>query len=287
MAAKCPMRWETTAQHWWFATPLDWATANGYFDVVRELLSLDGNLLIMLTSLRRIRRLEAAWEDKATSIDAAKGRGLVGRELMGECETSDGNSLIDAGYGGWLLYTAAAAGDVELARCLLKRKPLLVLGEGEYGVSDMLYAAARSKNAETVREILGLAHDIKCLGCDQEDDAAVYESSPSFEMMSRVVHAAARGGSVEILRELLKNCHDVAWYRDSQGSTALHSAASKGQLEVRSQDIKFNISSSLKQYFIISMKWIAQSVNLPTSSPTCALYERSGLLSRVATVWKL
>lgn len=156
MAAQCPMRWETTAQHWWFATPLGWATANGYFDVVRDLLSLDGSLLIMLTSLRRIRRLEAAWEDKATSIDAAKGQGLVARELMGVCETSDGNSLIDAGYGGWLLYTAAAAGDVELARCLLKRKPLLVLGEGEYGVSDMLYVAARSKNAEIFRKPLAL-----------------------------------------------------------------------------------------------------------------------------------
>lgn len=37
---------------------------------------------------------------------------------------------------------------------------------------------------------------------------------------------------MEILRELLKHCLDVASYRDSQGSTALHSAASKGRLEV-------------------------------------------------------
>lgn len=232
MGSQYSMRWETSAQRWWFATPVDWAAANGYFEVVRELLSLDGNLLIKLTSLRRIRRLEAVWEDGAIFIDAAKGRGLVARELMGECETSDGNILIDAGYGGWLLYTAAAAGDLELVRSLLKREPLLVFGEGEYGVSDMLHAAARSKNSEIFKEILGLALDMKCLGSNQEEDAAMYDPSLSFEMMSRAVHAVARGGSVEILRELLKHCLDVASYRDSQGSTALHSAASKGQLEV-------------------------------------------------------
>jgi ankyrin repeat protein len=232
MGSQYPMRWETSARRWWFETPVDSAAANGYFEDVRELLSLDGNLLIKLTSLRRIRKLEAVWEDEATFIDAAKGRGLVARELMCEFETSEGNILIDAGYGGWLLYTAAAAGDVELVRYLLKKEPLLVFGEGEYGVSDMLYAAARSKNAEIFNEILGLAHDIKCLGCNQEEDAAMYDPSLSFEMMSRAVHAAARGGSVEILRELLKHCLNVASYRDSQGSTALHSAASKGQLEV-------------------------------------------------------
>lgn len=232
MGPQYPMRWESSAQQWWFATPVDWAAANGHFDVVRELLRLDGNVLINLTSLRRIRRFEAMWEDEATFIDAAKGRGVVARELLGECETRHGNILIDAGYGGWLLYTVAAAGDVELVRYLLKREPLLVLGGGEYGISDMLYAAARSKNAEIFKEILGLANDLKCLKCNQEKDAAVYDPSLSFQMMSRAIHAAARGGCMEILRELLKYCLDVASYRDSRGSTALHSAASRGQLEV-------------------------------------------------------
>ncbi|KAH9309802.1 hypothetical protein KI387_037713 [Taxus chinensis] len=241
MGPQYPMRWESTGEQWWFATPVDWAAANGFFDVVKELLRIDGNLLIKLTSLRRIRRLETVWEDdgEASFRDAAKGRGLVARELMGECETKHGNILIDAGYGGWLLYTAAAAGDVEFVGYLLKREPLLVFGEGEYGVSDMLYAAARSKNAEIFREILGLANDIKCLRKSKaEDSAAVMlaaassSSSLSFQMMNRGIHAAARGGNVEILRELLKHCQDLSSYKDSRGSTALHSAASRGQAEV-------------------------------------------------------
>jgi hypothetical protein len=35
----------------------------GHYDVVRELLRLDANLLIKLTSLRPIRRLESFWDD--------------------------------------------------------------------------------------------------------------------------------------------------------------------------------------------------------------------------------
>ncbi|GLJ38477.1 hypothetical protein SUGI_0784000 [Cryptomeria japonica] len=241
MGPQYPMRWESTGEQWWFATPVDWAAANGFFEVVKELLRLDGNLLIKLTSLRRIRRLETVWEDdnEASFRDAAKGRGLVARELMGECETKYGNILIDGGYGGWLLYSAAAAGDITFVRYLLKREPFLVFGEGEYGVSDMLYAAARSKNAEIFREILGLANDIKCLRKSKaEDSAAVMFAAPSsssslsFQMLNRGIHAAARGGNVEILRELLKHCPDVSSYRDNRGSTALHSAASRGQAEV-------------------------------------------------------
>lgn len=237
MGAQYPMRWESTGEQWWFATPVDWAAANGYSEVVKELLRVDGNLLIKLTSLRRIRRLETVWDDddESSFSEAAKGRGLVARELMGECETKHGNILIDAGYGGWLLYTAAAAGDVEFVKYLLKREPLLAFGEGEYGLSDMLYAAARSMNVEIFREILGLANEIKRVR-KTDDFAAGMLFSPSgslsFHMMNRAIHAAVRGGSVEILRELLRHCMDVNSYRDSRGSTALHSAASRGQAEV-------------------------------------------------------
>eukprot|EP01018_Ginkgo_biloba_P024377 Gb_11091 [translate_table: standard] len=232
MGPQYPLRWESTGEQWWFATPVDWAAANGHFEVVRELLRLDGNLLIKLTSLRRIRRLETVWDDEATFTDAAKGRGLVAGMLLRECETKHGNTLIDAGYGGWLLYTAAAAGDIELIRDLLKREPLLVFGEGEYGVTDILYAAARSKNLEIFREILFLANDMKCFRGNEESDAEVDHPSLTFQMLNRAVHAAARGGCVEMLKELLMHCLDVASCRDSRGSTPLHSAASKGQVEV-------------------------------------------------------
>lgn len=60
-----PLRWESTGDQWWYASPIDWAAANGHYDLVRQLLHLDANLLIKLTSLRRIRRLEAVWDDDA------------------------------------------------------------------------------------------------------------------------------------------------------------------------------------------------------------------------------
>ena len=38
---------------------------------------------------------------------------------------------------------------------------------------------------------------------------------------------------MEILVEYLANCSDVLAYRDAQGSTLLHSASGRGQVEVR------------------------------------------------------
>jgi ankyrin repeat protein len=52
-------------------------------------------------------------------------------------------------------------------------------------------------------------------------------------MMSRAVHAAARGGSVEMLRELLEEGpSSVSTYLDIRGSTVLHAASGRGQLQV-------------------------------------------------------
>uniref|UniRef100_A0A0A9E0Y9 Uncharacterized protein n=1 Tax=Arundo donax TaxID=35708 RepID=A0A0A9E0Y9_ARUDO len=51
-------------------------------------------------------------------------------------------------------------------------------------------------------------------------------------MMNRTVHAVARGGNLEVLRELLQGCSDAAAYRDAQGSTILHAAAAREQVEV-------------------------------------------------------
>ncbi|KAL0297073.1 UNVERIFIED_CONTAM: hypothetical protein Sradi_6759400 [Sesamum radiatum] len=46
-----PLRWESTGEQWWFASPIDWAAANGHYDLVKELLHIDSNLLLKLTSL--------------------------------------------------------------------------------------------------------------------------------------------------------------------------------------------------------------------------------------------
>ncbi|OAY32406.1 uncharacterized protein LOC110629323 [Manihot esculenta] len=231
-----PLRWESTGDQWWYASPIDFAAANGHYDLVRELLYLDTNLLIKLTSLRRIRRLETVWDDEEQFSDVANCRAFVAKKLLIECETKRGyNTLVRGGYGGWLLYTAASAGDVNFIKELLKRDPLLVFGEGEYGVTDILYAAARSKNSDVFRLLLDFSISRSCvLNSEKELEQQLGENYSEFkqEMMNRAVHAAARGGNLEILKELLGDCPDVFIYRDAQGSTILHSASGRGQVEV-------------------------------------------------------
>ncbi|KAK6922358.1 Ankyrin repeat [Dillenia turbinata] len=231
-----PLRWESTGDQWWYASPIDWAAANGHYDLVRELLYLDTNLLIKLTSLRRIRRLETVWDDEEQFKDVAKCRFQVARKLLLECETRKGrNSLIRAGYGGWLLYTAASAADVGFVKELLERDPFLVFGEGEYGVTDILYAAARSKNCQVFRLLLNSGIRQRCFhgsGGEADDENDEIGAVFRWEMMNRAVHAAARGGSLEILKEFLQDCSDVLVYKDAQGSTLLHTASGRGQVEV-------------------------------------------------------
>ncbi|XP_044490880.1 uncharacterized protein LOC123214919 isoform X1 [Mangifera indica] len=222
-----PLRWESTGDQWWYASPIDFAAANGHYELVRELLHLDPNLLFKLTSLRRIRRLETVWDDEEQFDDVARCRSHVARKLLLDNETKRShNSLIRAGYGGWLIYTAASAGDVSFVKELLERDPLLVFGEGEYGVTDVLYAAARSKNSEVFRLVFD------CANCVSQGELSENQSAYKWEMMNRAVHAAARGGNLEILKELLGDGADVLVFRDAKGSTILHSASGRGQVEV-------------------------------------------------------
>ncbi|KAL6634690.1 hypothetical protein ACP70R_027361 [Stipagrostis hirtigluma subsp. patula] len=243
-----PLRWESTGDQWWYASPIDWAAADGHYDIVRQLLHLDPNLLIKLTSLRRIRRLEALWDDDTRFADAARHRASVARSLLLECECRNHhpgggggeNTLLRAGYGGWVLYTAASAGDVAFVQELLDRDPLLVFGEGEYGVTDMFYAAARGGSAAVFRLLLDHAMSPRCsTNCREGEGGGGRGSVFRLEMMSRAVHAAARGGSVEMLRELLQGRSDVSEYLDVRGSTVLHAAAGRGQLEV----VKYLVAS--------------------------------------------
>ncbi|XP_073296042.1 uncharacterized protein [Primulina huaijiensis] len=228
-----PLRWESTGDHWWYASPIDWAAANGHYDVVRELLLLDGNHLIKLTSLRRIRRLETVWDDEEQFHDVAKCRSQVARKLLSECEIKKGkNSLIGAGYGGWLLYTAASAGDLVFVQELLQRDPLLVFGEGEYGVTDILYAAARSKDSEVFKVVYDFAACPRFSGA-AEEQAGEIPSAYKLEIMNRALHAAARGGNLKLMQEILCNSSDDPLaYRDIHGATILHAAAARGQVEV-------------------------------------------------------
>lgn len=232
-----PLRWESTGDQWWYASPIDWAAANGHYDLVRELLRLDGNHLIKLTSLRRIRRLEVVWDDEEQFDDVAKNRCLVARKLLYEGESKRGkSSLIGAGYGGWLLYTAASAGDLHFVQELLQKDPLLVFGEGEYGVTDVLYAAARSKNSEVFWIIYDFAMSPRLMsGSEEQIGDNEIPCGYKQEMKNRAVHALARGGNLKILKEVLGDCsgEDVLGFRDVQWSTILYTAAARGQIEVR------------------------------------------------------
>lgn len=160
--SKClPLRWETTLGQWWYASPIEWAAANGHYELVRELLLLDSNHLIELTSLRRLRRLETLWEDEdeRRSREINSCRAHVARELLRECESRRrmNSPLVRAGYGGWLIYTAASAGDSDFIEELIRKDPLIVFGEGDYGVTDVLYAAAKSKDRNVFRLVFDSA----------------------------------------------------------------------------------------------------------------------------------
>ncbi|KAL8158543.1 LOW QUALITY PROTEIN: hypothetical protein V2J09_000080 [Rumex salicifolius] len=236
-----PLRWETTGDTWWYASPIDCAAANGHYDLVRELLRLDADHILSLTSLRRIRRLESLWDDAGATVSrsTAQSRSAVARRLLRECEASadfkGSNPLIGAGCGAWLLYTAASAGDLKFVKELLDLHPLLVFGEGEYCLTDMLYAAARSKSAEVFWALYDFAVSPR-FERTEEKSAAAGDSPSGFrkEVANRAVHAAARGGSLSVLAELLggSDGDGALSYRDSVGSTVLHAAAASGQVEV-------------------------------------------------------
>ena len=60
---------------------------------------------------------------------------LVAQNFLHEGDHKRGkNTLIRSAYVGWLLYTAASAGEFAFVQELLHKDPLLVFGEGEYGV---------------------------------------------------------------------------------------------------------------------------------------------------------
>ncbi|RVW93462.1 hypothetical protein CK203_035034 [Vitis vinifera] len=73
---------DSTGDQWWFASPIDWAAVNGHYDLVRELLRIDNNHLIKLTSLPRVRLLETMWDDEEQFHDVARCRSQVAQKLL-------------------------------------------------------------------------------------------------------------------------------------------------------------------------------------------------------------
>ena len=141
-----PLRRESTRDQWWYASPIDCLAANGYYDLVRDLLRIDSKHLFKLTSLRCIRRLEVVWDHEDQFNNVAKCLSQVAQKLLLECESKRGkNSLIRAGYGRWLMHTAGSTGCLVLVQQLLERNPLLAFGEEEYNVTHVFYASCQEQ----------------------------------------------------------------------------------------------------------------------------------------------
>ncbi|KAL5211254.1 hypothetical protein ABZP36_022101 [Zizania latifolia] len=114
-----PLRWESTGDQWWYASPIDWAASDGHYDIVRQLLHLDPNLLIKLTSLRRIRRLEALWDDDARFAGAAGHRAAVVKYLIATFDVINSTD----NQGNTALHVAAYRGHLPVVEALVAASP--------------------------------------------------------------------------------------------------------------------------------------------------------------------
>ncbi|KAL2332690.1 hypothetical protein Fmac_013903 [Flemingia macrophylla] len=139
-----PLRWESTGEQWWYASPIDCAAANGHYDLVVELLHLDANLLIKLTSLRRIRRLETVWDhgDQDQARAVAKHRSRVVRNLLA---SSDVVNLTDA-QGNTALHVASYGGHLPVVDILILASSSLALLTNHYGDTFLHMAVAGFKS---------------------------------------------------------------------------------------------------------------------------------------------
>ena len=118
------------------------------------------------------------------------------------------------------MYTAASMETWVLFQNFLTGTLFLSLGEGEYGVTDMLYAAARSKSSEVLL-VFGEGEYGGYIG----DIPSVYK----WEMMNETVHALI-GGNLNVLKQLLADCSDILAYRDIQAQLSYMQQLGEGRL---------------------------------------------------------
>ena len=79
---------------------------------------------------------------------------------------------------------------------LPERDPLLVFGEGEYGVTDILYAAYRRKNCKVFRFVFYFVVPSRFFtdkGGEMEEQIGEIPSVFKWKMINRVVRATVGG----------------------------------------------------------------------------------------------
>uniref|UniRef100_A0A0A9EPD6 Uncharacterized protein n=1 Tax=Arundo donax TaxID=35708 RepID=A0A0A9EPD6_ARUDO len=82
--------------------------------------------------------------------------------------------LLRARYSGWLLYTAVSTEHTAFMQYLLDRDPLLVFNEGEYGMMDMFYAAAKGGGTDIYKQMLDHDMSPRCsMNCQDREGANI------------------------------------------------------------------------------------------------------------------
>ncbi|KAH8495452.1 hypothetical protein H0E87_018579 [Populus deltoides] len=200
-----PLRWESTGDQWWYASPIDLAAANGYYDLVRELIYLDTNLLIKLTSLRRIRRLETVWDDEEQFDGVAKCRSHM---------TILAVVLIIRNLFKWRTLTCQMGSSLfwETPRIAVSPSMCTLASPSHFRFSDSPPLSARPVLAIRVYSFCFL----------ERNGQQKYRVLSHFCLMDWLSH---------VVKDLITS-FDIIASKDYQGNTALHVAAYRGYLAV-------------------------------------------------------
>ncbi|CAH2055391.1 unnamed protein product [Thlaspi arvense] len=266
-----PLRWESTGDQWWYATPIDYAAANSQYELVRELLRIDSNNLMKLTSLRRIRRLEtqigeipAAYkrEMKNRAVHSASRGGnlIILRELLSECSDEDVLAFRDK-QGSTILHAAAGKGKTQVVKELVASYGLITDAIDNQG-NTALHVAAYRGHADLVEALISASPSL-VTARNKAGDTFLHAGisgfqTPAFErldkhteLMNRLITSAAS-----------KSPCDVVNYRNNEGRTALHLAISGNVplelvemlMSVKSIDINIRDASGMTPLDLIRHK---------------------------------
>lgn len=174
---------------------------------------------------------------------------LSARMQKAQVQTTELKSVLsmDAGHA---LYHGAANGHYDIVKWLLDNKADPNLAEESEGDTP-LHAAARNNHADIIRLLLdkGANPDI----ANNNDQTALdlarqsYQKAAAAELqrasLGRGLLIAIEQNNQKLIRELLEGGADPV-YRNKQGDTALHLAASKGQAELVSLLLEYTSQHS-------------------------------------------